>query len=213
MISKYVIFDLDDTLVYEIEFLKSAFKEIAERLEPERDLELYEEMFSFYEKKVNVFAVLHQKYPNYSKEDLLNIYRNHYPTLKLNDGAREVLNFCTDNGYKIGLISDGRSITQRKKLKSLEIEHVFEKIVISEEFGSTKPNSENYKVFVIDNELEYYYIADNPQKDFIAPNKLGWTTICLLDKGKNIHRQNFDIDIEYLPKIKISNLMELIEIL
>lgn len=213
MISKYVIFDLDDTLVYEIEFLKSAFKEIAERLEPERDLELYEEMFSIYKKKENVFAVLHQKYPNYSKEDLLNIYRNHFPSLKLNDGFREVINFCTDNGYKIGLISDGRSITQRKKLKSLEIEHVFEKIVISEEFGSTKPNSENYKVFVIDNELEYYYIADNPQKDFIAPNKLGWTTICLLDKGKNIHRQNFDIDIEYLPKIKISNLMELIEIL
>lgn len=213
MISKYVIFDLDDTLVYEIEFLKSAFKEIAEKLEPERDLELYEEMFSFYEKKVNVFAVLHQKYPNYSKEDLLNIYRNHFPSLKLNEGAREVLNFCTDKGYKIGLISDGRSITQRNKLKSLEIEHVFEKIVISEEFGSTKPNSENYKVFVLDRELEYYYIADNPQKDFIAPNKLGWTTICLLDKGKNIHRQYFDIDLEYLPKLKISNLMELIEIL
>lgn len=213
MISKYVIFDLDDTLVYEIEFLKSAFKEIAEKLEPERDLELYEEMFSFYEKKVNVFAVLHQKYPNYSKEDLLNIYRNHFPSLKLNEGARDVLNFCTDKGYKIGLISDGRSITQRNKLKSLEIEHVFEKIVISEEFGSTKPNSENYKVFVLDRELEYYYIADNPQKDFIAPNKLGWTTICLLDKGKNIHRQYFDIDLEYLPKLKISNLMELIEIL
>lgn len=213
MISKYVIFDLDDTLVYEIEFLKSAFKEIAEKLEPERDLELYEEMFSFYEKKVNVFAVLHQKYPNYSKEDLLNIYRNHFPSLKLNEGAREVLNFCTDKGYKIGLISDGRSITQRNKLKSLEIEHVFEKIVISEEFGSTKPNSENYKVFVTGNEIECYYIADNPQKDFITPNKLGWTTICLLDNGKNIHSQNFDIDTEYLPKIKISNLKELIEIL
>ena len=70
MKSRYVIFDLDDTLVYEIEFLKSAFKEIAERLEPERDLELYEEMFSIYKKKENVFAVLHQKYPNYSKEDL-----------------------------------------------------------------------------------------------------------------------------------------------
>lgn len=213
MISKYVIFDLDDTLVYEIEFLKSAYKEIAGTVEPERSQALYEEMYTLYEKKENVFEVLHQRYSNYSKEDLLNIYRNHFPVLILNDGATNVFKYCKDKGYKIGLISDGRSITQRNKLKSLEIEHVFEKIVISEEFGSTKPNSENYKVFVLDRELEYYYIADNPQKDFIAPNKLGWTTICLLDKGKNIHRQYFDIDLEYLPKLKISNLMELIEIL
>ena len=213
MKSKYIIFDLDDTLVYEIDFLKSAYIEIAGTLEPERSRALCEEMFKLYEKKENVFDVLHQRYPNYSKENLLNIYINHFPVLILNDGAANVFKYCKDKGYKIGLISDGRSITQRNKLKSVKIENVFDKIVISEEFGSTKPNLENYKVFVTDNETECYYIADNPQKDFITPNKLGWTTICLLDNGKNIHSQNFDIDIDYLPKIKISNLKELIEVL
>lgn len=213
MKSKYIIFDLDDTLVYEIDFLKSAYKEIADILEPVKSQTLYDEMCALYQKKENVFEVLHQRYPGYSKEDLLNFYRNHFPTLMLNDGADYIFKYCKEKGYKIGLLSDGRSITQRNKIKSVKIENVFDKIVISEEFGSTKPNFENYKVFVNDDKIEYYYIADNPQKDFLTPNKLGWTTICLLNTGKNIHIQNFDIDTNYLPIMKISNLKELIEIL
>ncbi|MFZ1235846.1 MAG: HAD family hydrolase [Prevotella sp.] len=213
MKSKYIIFDLDDTLVYEIDFLKSAYKEIAGILEPVKSQALFDEMCALYKKKENVFEVLHQRYPGYSKEDLLDIYRNHFPTLILNDDADNIFKYCKEKGYKIGLLSDGRSITQRNKLKSVKIENVFDKIVISEEFGNTKPNIENYKVFVNDGKIDYYYIADNPQKDFLTPNKLGWITICLLNKGKNIHIQNFDLDTDYLPKMKISNLKELFEIL
>jgi putative hydrolase of the HAD superfamily len=57
---------------------------------------------------------------------------------------------------------------------------------------------------------EYVYIADNTQKDFITPNKLGWTTICLLDKGQNIHKQNFELSNEYLPKFTINSFEEII---
>jgi putative hydrolase of the HAD superfamily len=40
------------------------------------------------------------------------------------------------NGYKLGLITDGRSISKRKKIKALNIEKYFEYILISEEFGT-----------------------------------------------------------------------------
>jgi putative hydrolase of the HAD superfamily len=36
MKDKYFIFDLDDTLVYELDYLKSAYKEIALSLEDEK---------------------------------------------------------------------------------------------------------------------------------------------------------------------------------
>ena len=36
---------------------------------------------------------------------------------------------------------------------------------------------------------DYGLRLDNPDKDFIAPNNLGWTSICLIDKGLNIHKQ------------------------
>lgn len=213
MRTKYIIFDLDDTLAYEIDYLKSAYKEIASHLEPNFPEELYVEMIQLYNQGSNVFDILINKYPHSTKEELLTIYRNHFPDIKLNEGADNLFDAIISKSYKIGLITDGRSITQRNKLKALEIEHIFDKIVISEEFGSTKPDERNYKAFIEDDILEYYYIADNPKKDFITPNQLGWTSICLLNNGFNIHDQLFDISEEYLPKIKVDLLSEIIDII
>lgn len=54
--------------------------------------------------------------------------------------------------------------------------------------------------------------GDNLRKDFITPNKLGWKTICLLDDGRNIHRQDFSCPEEYLPNVKIHTLKELLSL-
>ena len=105
-------------------------------------------------------------------------------------------------------MTDGYSVTQRNKIKALDIENIFDLIVISEEFGFEKPNPKNFEVFDKFNTIEKYYIGDNTSKDFIAPNTLGWTTICLLDNGKNIHMQDFNKELIYLPKIKINNLFD-----
>ena len=208
MNTKYIIFDLDDTLAYEIDYLKSAYKEIAENLDKVNSENLRLEMLEAYHKGLNVFEILIQKYPNSTKQRLINIYRTHFPDIQFIEGANDLLDDIKRKGYKIGLITDGRSITQRNKLRALGIEGLFDLIIISEEFGSTKPDERNYKAFVVDDISEYFYIADNPKKDFLTPNKLGWTSICLLDKGNNIHPQNFDLDEKYLPKFVIENIKD-----
>ena len=61
-------------------------------------------------------------------------------------------------------------------------------ISISEEIGAVKPSLKGFKLIEEKlNKDSYYYIGDNIKKDFIAPNKLNWKTICLVDNGKNIH--------------------------
>ena len=56
----------------------------------------------------------------------------------------------------------------------------------------------------------YYYFGDNTGKDFITLNKLGWTTISLLDHNEvNIHPQDFELPYEYLPKFKVDKLSDL----
>lgn len=205
MKDKYFIFDLDDTLVYELDYLKSAYKEIALSLEDEK---LFYQMLEWYHDGADVFAMVAKTFP-ISKEKLLQFYRMHFPTLVLNDGAAEVLTQIKSRGHFLGLITDGRSITQRNKLKSLGIESLFDKIIISEEFGTTKPNSTNYEVFVQHDIIEYFYIGDNVKKDFVTPNKLGWTTVCLKDNGSNIHPQSFDYPREQLPKHIINNMLDL----
>lgn len=209
MRSKYIVFDLDDTLAYEMDYLRSAYREIAGKLGNE---ELYAKMIDMYGRGENVFEYLANNY-NTTLPELLDLYRNHYPDIELIDGAAEVLKFCIDKGYQLGLISDGRSVTQRNKLKALEIEQLFDSIVISEEFGSEKPTMPNYQHFMSDEINTYFYIADNTKKDFITPNKLGWVSVCLLDKGENIHPQSFDVPELNQPKYKIDSLLELSDII
>jgi putative hydrolase of the HAD superfamily len=202
----YFIFDLDDTLVYELDYLKSAYTEIALGLGGD---ELYSQMYNWYENGIDVFEKLADDF-QVSKENLLKKYRMHNPTITLNEGAFEVLNLIKSKGHLLGLITDGRSITQRNKLKALGVENLFDQIIISEEFGTTKPNPENFEVFLHKDILTYYYIGDNVKKDFVTPNLLGWKTVCLLNKGQNIHPQNFDVRVNYLPQYKIKELEELI---
>lgn len=207
MIQKTIVFDLDDTLISEIDYLKSAFQEIAEHIDPENK-NLYNEMFQWYQNKENVFLNLQNQYKNTKVSDLKNLYRNHFPNFNPKSKTRDLLIELKGRGHFLGLITDGFSITQRNKIKALDIENLFDLIIISEEFGSEKPDEANFKVFHQFGTTEYYYIADNVAKDFITPNKLGWTTVCLMDEGKNIYIQDFNNELIYLPKIKINNLFD-----
>ena len=63
MTNKVIVFDLDDTLYKEIEFLKSAFREIALFLESQfRLISLYEEMFNFYYQGHDTFQEIITRY-------------------------------------------------------------------------------------------------------------------------------------------------------
>jgi putative hydrolase of the HAD superfamily len=182
-----VVFDLDDTLYNELDYLKSAYKSIAQYLEPVDWIALYTLMFSSYRCNINVFEHLASEY-KIDATTLINMYRNHKPDIVLFEGVLEVFKAIKIKNGSIGILTDGRSNTQRSKLSSLNILNLVDKIIISDEIGSEKPSMENYKA-IEDNFIgfQYYYIADNLKKDFITPNNLGWKTVGLIDNGKNIH--------------------------
>lgn len=196
-----VVFDLDDTLYNELDYLRSAYKAIALFLDPDQWKALFSKMFSIYRSKGNVFEFLTQSYP-VEMPVLLDLYRNHNPDIQLFDGVLEVFNAIKSKGGKIGIITDGRSATQRAKLKNLGVLPYIDHLVISEEFGSEKPNIANFKA--VENALsgdKYYYIADNLKKDFIGPNALGWTSVALIDNGRNIHYDSYRyMDKNTLPQ-------------
>lgn len=206
-----IVFDLDDTLYNELDYLKSAYKSIALFLEPNAWRQLYAKMFSLYRCKINVFEYLTNAY-NTEIGLLVEMYRHHHPDIKLFDGVIEIFEAIKSKNGKIGIITDGRSNTQRAKLKSLGILNYIDSIIISEEIGSEKPSFANFKA--IERSLLgniYYYIADNLKKDFIAPNALGWKSVALLDNGKNIHFEGHKyMHTESLPQYFIFNFKELV---
>ncbi|MEI7502566.1 MAG: HAD family hydrolase [Paludibacter sp.] len=215
---KIIVFDLDDTLYKEIDCLKSAYKEIADFLYNEFEVQAaYEFMIQKYYQNENVFVELNNHFSlSIPIETYLKIYRNHSPNICLDEGTLDVLNALRKQEIKIGLITDGRTLSQGNKIKALGLENYIDKnlIIISEEFGFAKPNISNYIYFQnIFPNVKYIYIGDNINKDFISPNSLGWETICLLDNGLNIHKQNFDLNKEYLPKYNVSSLKEILDLI
>jgi putative hydrolase of the HAD superfamily len=214
MRNKVIIFDLDDTLFKEIDFLKSAYREIAHYIEAVTQKEnVYEYMLESYINGENVFENVIEKY---ALEDNLSfflaMYRNHFPNIKLDIENQCLLNDLK-NDFVLGLITDGRTITQENKISALGLNTFFrqEDIIISEKFGFAKPSKEPFVYFERKYpNMEYIYVGDNLQKDFVAPNLLGWDTICLIDDGRNIHKQNFnDTSDEFLPKKTLKKLTEL----
>lgn len=211
MNNQCVVFDLDDTLYKEVEFVKSGFHTVAKHFGNEgAELDMLEQ----WRQGHNAFKWLIQSHClSADIQDLLYIYRSHIPLINLDKSSIYVLEHIKNSGGKIGIITDGRSITQRNKIKALGLYRWihYDDVVISEEFGSAKPDKANYEYFMSKYPgMKYLYIGDNPEKDFVAPNLLGWDSICLRDNGQNIHCQNFDKKTHFLPAKIVDNISKII---
>lgn len=191
----FFIFDLDDTLYREIDFLSSGFQQILKRHpKANRREELFNQMIQLYHSGKDAFEWLKVEFARENipgeKDEFLKEYRNHFPNISLDEEVFNFLNKLKTKKIPSGLITDGRSITQRNKIKALGIEEFFIDIIISQEFGSEKPHAKNYLFFEEKYPgNEFCYIADNTNKDFIVPKQLGWKIYCLKDQGFNIHKQ------------------------
>ena len=222
---KVVCFDLDDTLYKEINYLKSAYREIASYAADYcrgcsdspiiLSVKAYQAMLLAYKQRQNASGRLNAFLGiNLPISQYLQIYRMHKPNIRLSESVVSVLNLLKSSECIIGLITDGRSVQQRNKMEALGLNRwiMDEDIVISEEFGSEKPTSANYEYFMkrYPECDEFIYIGDNLKKDFIAPNALRWLTVCLKDDGRNIHKQDFtSVSTKAMPKIIIDDIMNL----
>lgn len=209
-LSDVIVFDLDDTLYKEVSFVESGFRAIANHLGYPS---FADELMSSWKNGRNAFEQLISDHSlTIPIDELLAIYRTHVPAIELETTTIATLDALAANGKILGIITDGRSLTQRNKINALGLSRWFadDDIIISEEFGSSKPDVRNYRFFMEKYAGKTYtYIGDNVTKDFIAPNSLGWLSICLKDNGHNIHSQNFGLSKEYLPDITINNFVEI----
>jgi putative hydrolase of the HAD superfamily len=203
----HVVLDLDDTLYAERDFQDSGFQYISARLNNVTGKDVLKDLHSLNQAPgKNVFRELVQMHNleafNIDINTLINWYRFHKPEIRLYPDALHFLNKLASHSIGMSLITDGRSITQRNKINALGLNSFFLNIIISEEIGSEKPALKNYQLILDSTGVKkYFYFADNPQKDFITPNNLGWVTGCLLDRGKNIHPQMFNcFSQDFLPK-------------
>lgn len=189
---KAVVFDLDDTLYPEHDYVVSGFGAVATEFEhvlgpPQPTLRDMVRLFEA-DRHAKVFDELLRA--RGIDEDpalvgrMVDCYRAHRPQISLHDDARSILPQLKDR-YQLGIITDGRLSTQSLKIDALQISHLFESIIITGELGDgfAKPHVRAFEKMADTLGVagtECLYVADNAAKDFIAPNALGWTTVQVL---------------------------------
>ena len=147
--------------------------------------------------------------------DCVSCMRGHRPNIALREGAQELLLCLGSRGIQWSILTDGRSITQRQKISALSLREIASAIYISQERDVSKPDPAAYMQIERDfpDVERFFYVADNPAKDFVSPNDLGWVTIMLRDNGNNTHRQDLELPNIMQAHFTIETLMQVLEIM
>lgn len=172
-----VVFDLDDTLFDEIDFVRSGFAEIAGYLHLP---EAYDFMWTYFSEHGSgkVFDALIAHFMLETPlQKLIEIYRFHPPALSLCADSRALLEYA--RRHKTGLISDGHYLMQQNKFRALGLEPYVDYAVFTDFHHTKKPSEKPFRMVMehFASETRFVYVSDNPRKDFDAPNRLGWESI------------------------------------
>lgn len=193
-----VALDLDDTLFSEREHAVAAYEAVAACAGPDRLPGASRIMAAALDNRENPFTALDNELKAAGIESATNVdtwlreYRSFAPAkLSLYSDAAALLAALRKAGVRMALITDGRSHTQRAKIKALGIADFFHPadIHISEERGHDKREPDNFIAVVhhYPEASKFIYIGDNAAKDFEMPSLLGWDCYRLRCRPGNIH--------------------------
>lgn len=214
-----VVFDIDDSLYLEREYVRSGFNAVGTWARTHLGLD----DFSIRAWKLFVSGlrgnIFNQVLASYEREatpailkQFITIYRTHPPSIQLLPDAKRCLE---DLHGRVGLaaITSGPRESQRAKIYALGLAQWLSPILSTAELGSNveKPHPHAFKL--LESITGYsagacLYVADNPTKDFSAPANLGWRTVRIRRVGGLHELEPGGTDIDHT----IQNLHKLTEL-
>jgi putative hydrolase of the HAD superfamily len=219
---KAVLFDLDDTLYPEMDFVASGFRTVAQHLKSlgvdPAQAEARLQALLAARGRGRIFNDVLEEFGLYSEErvkTLLFLYRSHRPSLCLPETSRAVLNDLKNRGLKMGVITDGAAVMQKNKIEALGLGAWMEVMIPTDILGTScwKPSMVPYQMAL---ELlgllgpEVIYVGDNVTKDFLGANRAGLTTVQLLHLEGSAAQETRP---EYQAHHPIKSLAELLTLL
>lgn len=211
-----LVFDLDDTLYDEIQYVESGFRAVANFVASQwqhDSTEVYDRLINALSSKGrgHVFDSVLSSYGRLSIRNVkrcVGVYRRHIPSIALHQaGERCLKRFCARPKY---LVTDGNRLVQHNKVVALNIEPQFKRVMITHRFGLAKAKPSPYCFQVIASlekaaPQQIVYIGDNPAKDFVGIKPLGFRTVRVLTGAhKSVRKPS-----RYEADISINTLNEL----
>jgi putative hydrolase of the HAD superfamily len=203
-----VVFDIDDTLYLEREYVRSGLAEVGAWVDEEFGL------VGFFERCWDAFSsgvrgqIFDFALAAYEDVDpglvgrLVERYRAHPPAISLLPDADDAL-LRLSQPYRLAALSDGPLVSQRAKVRALGLVGRLDPIILTDDLGAGhgKPDLEGFHK--IEDRVgcagsACCYVADNPSKDFAGPAELGWWTI-RVRRAEGLHHDDAsgpDVDLE-----------------
>jgi putative hydrolase of the HAD superfamily len=171
-----LVFDLDDTLYSEIDFVTGGYKAVARYVSGRYGANcndvFYSMMASFASSGRR--SVLPKVVKDFLGEavpisELVEVYREHLPEIRLYPGYGCLLERLSRE-YKLGIITDGLPDIQRRKVQALGLEYRMDKIIYTWDYGQEKGKPHPFAFSLMLDYLrtdpcEALYVGDNPVKD------------------------------------------------
>ena len=178
---KAALFDLDETLIDRSAMVLKYLEGSYQRFQPGLShvpYELYLERFicldAFgYNPKEQVFQNLIDEFKlNFEMPGMNLDFHTYYPPCAvLYEEAELVLRTLREKGFKLGIITNGASNSQRSKLERTGLNNLVDSIVISEEVGFQKPDPAIFEIALKQLQIsssEAIFIGDNPVSDIVG---------------------------------------------
>jgi putative hydrolase of the HAD superfamily len=189
-----LVFDIDDTLYLERDYVQSGFEYVARWAKAELGISdfavLAWKLFLGGQRGKIFDKVLEEsgvKRNHTTVGRLIDLYRSHPPKIRLLPDTLACVRALQDR-KQLAIISDGPWEAQQNKVSALNLARWFGPILLTEEAGTRfrKPCPILFRKLQQKFQLapeRCCYIGDNPLKDFFAPRQLGWRTIRIRRQG------------------------------
>ncbi len=217
---KAVVFDLDDTLYPERQYVTSGMRAVAawiERMLGFPAPRSFEELCELSEaaergRTFDRWIEAHGLDPRVWISRMVQVYRCHSPQIQPYPDVVPVLQRLA-SCFGLGLVSDGYLETQRKKWDALNLAGFFQVAVFTDELGREhwKPSPLPFRT-VLDRLAvpaeRSVYIGDNPHKDFCGARRIGMGTI-RLRRCDGLHCDLHLPGADNTPDAETSNLFDI----
>ncbi len=193
---KAVVFDLDDTLYSEQQYVMSGFLAVARYVHNIFGKHLLDDLVAVYEagERHNVFRdALHRKFVKVDENIVRNVahvYLAHRPKIALFEEALLTFAMLSKRRIPIALITRGHAGVQRRKVEALGLENLVDSITYLDELlDVAEPGQVFADAFSI-TALEFnvapgnlLYVGSQPHLDFHVPRQLGIATVYVKRPG------------------------------
>jgi len=179
-----LIFDLDDTLYTEYDFVVSGYRAVAHEVALRRgrpEEQVFSDMLTTFkcEGRGKVLEMVANRYSDSSLSvaEMVEIYRRHQPAIQMPVGYDNLLRRFRHD-YKLGIITDGLPEVQMRKVQALHLGSAVDKIIYTWEHGREmeKPHPFSFRLMLDSLGTSHtgaLFIGDNPHKDCRGAHNAG----------------------------------------